>query len=1132
VVILITVSFAAAYLFFLSDMLSSLNHPKLKSCTVHQHTNQIRNFNYCIMRKIYFALFFLTTVLSLLGQTNPLPQALPLSFTTQTGNTLPAGIAVHRFGTTTGIPTSRTLIPGNGDLPYNSTSNAGGWRDEAANGIGILASSSQAAGALIVAINTTGQSNIQIAWTIRTILQQTSRDNSIALQYRIGTTGNFIDIGTTSTYTSVGQVAGHSSNYTELLPTPAENQPEVQLRWIYWESAGSAGSRDRLAVDDISVTTGTPSNTISIVSGTNASEPSINGNFTINFSPVTTGAITFDYALSGSASFTTDYGVSLSAGTPTPFTSNSGTISVPAGTNSIVVTVIPNDDLLSEGPENIILQLSNPTGGYTINIGSGSIVLIDNETSPINSIQGSGTAATAGVFTIEAIVTGVYPNLSPAGFYIQEEDADADVDPATSEAIFVVSNAAVAVGDRVSVVGTVQENGATPSFNQAVVTSPTVNILSSGNPLPTLTDISLPVSNTTFLERYEGMLVRYPYELTVTSNDDLGNFGELNLSRNGILYQPSQLVDPNDNPSTGNSFTGNSNVAAVTALFNSNTLRTILLDDGRGTTNSSPLAYVDADNTLRLGSTVTNLTGIMGFGFSKYRTQPLPAGHPYASPSFSYAARPTLPDVGAAANLRVASFNVLNYFNGDGVGGGFPTARGASNAAEFGRQRNKIISAITQINADIVGLIEIENDGTGGNSAIQDLVNGLNAVLGAGTYSFINDGASTQTFNTDLIRCGILYKSAIVTPIGSAMTDGNAVFDRPPLAHNFQVISSGINLNFIVNHFKSKGSCPTSGVDLDQGDGQACWNDRRREQALALINFINTTVIPTSGNNRIISVGDYNAYFEEDPMDRLRANGLQVLSTGNSFSYAFNGQLGSLDHAVITPSLALAVTGIAKWNINSVEPSYLDYNDGPWSATYTPTPWRSSDHDPVIIGLNITAALPVRLTDFTAYKQNGSVTINWKTAEEINTKEFIIERSTDGINYTAIGNVTAANSSTGSKYNWTDNTPATVNYYRLKMVDQDGKFAYSKVVKINFGKQVDVQITPNPASTYISIQINNTLANTTVQLIDLNGRIVKEQRLNQNPSNNIVSLTGVAKGLYHLKIISNQHVITEKVMVQ
>ncbi|HRI25693.1 MAG TPA: endonuclease [Ferruginibacter sp.] len=211
-----------------------------------------------MMKQIATILILLMTVHYGFSQTNPAAQNLPFSFTNQTtGTTLPTGMAAHRFGTTSGaIPTTRTLAPANGDLPNTATSTSGGWKDEGTNGVSELASSSQSAGAWVVAINTTGKTNIQIQWTIRLILQQPSWDNSVALQYRIGTTGNFIDIGTTSTYSSAGQANGHSQSYSEQLPAAAENQAVVQVRWIYWAIAGGSGSRDRIALDDISISEG------------------------------------------------------------------------------------------------------------------------------------------------------------------------------------------------------------------------------------------------------------------------------------------------------------------------------------------------------------------------------------------------------------------------------------------------------------------------------------------------------------------------------------------------------------------------------------------------------------------------------------------------------------------------------------------------------------------------------------------------------------------------------------------------------------------------------------------------------------------------------------------------------------
>ena len=193
-------------------------------------------------KKITIFFVFLFAVITGFSQTNPVAQNLPFNLASQSGNSLPAGTAVHKFAA---IPASRILSPGTADLPYTSTAVSGGWKDESSNGISVLASGTQQAGALIIAVNTTGNTNIDIQWTVRLMLQQASRDNSVALQYRIGTAGNFIDIGTTSTYSSTGQVVNHFLTFTEMLPVAAENQPVVQIRWIYWESAGSTGSRDR-----------------------------------------------------------------------------------------------------------------------------------------------------------------------------------------------------------------------------------------------------------------------------------------------------------------------------------------------------------------------------------------------------------------------------------------------------------------------------------------------------------------------------------------------------------------------------------------------------------------------------------------------------------------------------------------------------------------------------------------------------------------------------------------------------------------------------------------------------------------------------------------------------------------------
>ncbi|GAA4043911.1 hypothetical protein GCM10022409_32490 [Hymenobacter glaciei] len=569
----------------------------------------------------------------------------------------------------------------------------------------------------------------------------------------------------------------------------------------------------------------------------------------------------------------------------------------------------------------------------------------------IGAIQGAGATAAPGTYTIEAIVTAVYPHLQPAGFYVQNDAASADKSAATSDALFVVqSSPTVAVGDRVRIRGTVREDAAAPSYGQAVLLEPAITVLAAGNALPEFLTIANNRFSVATAERYEGMRVRFAAPLTVTDNFSLKQRGELTVSVEGVTYQPTQFVDPNDQPATGIHSRGSSNLAAINAFEAANEQRSLVLDDGSSKSNPSPTPYLDARfHTVRVGSTLTGASGILGFGYGRWRLQPL-AG--VDAPTVRVV-RPLSPPAFGPLDLKLASFNLLNYFNGDGLGGGFPTSRGAKTAADFQRQRAKILLALQQMNADIVGLTEIENDGTSTASSIQDLVDGLNKLMGAGTYIFVNDGNSAKQFNnTDVIHCAIIYKPAVVQALGPPLVDSTrGVYERPPIAQVFvtQRKERPDTLGFVVNHFKSKLNSPATGPETDQHDGQGGFNAQRKAQARALVKFINTRLIP-AGAARVVSAGDYNANYEEDPIDLLRAAGLVPATPPTSASYVFRGLTGSLDHAVVTPNL-VGFVDVQKWHINSAEPTVLQY-DAAGEATDVTTPFRSSDHDPVLIGVN------------------------------------------------------------------------------------------------------------------------------------------------------------------------------------
>ncbi|HEY0377924.1 MAG TPA: ExeM/NucH family extracellular endonuclease [Pyrinomonadaceae bacterium] len=564
-------------------------------------------------------------------------------------------------------------------------------------------------------------------------------------------------------------------------------------------------------------------------------------------------------------------------------------------------------------------------------------------TSPFTSIpviQGSDAASHhVGEFhTVRGVVVGDFQGGTTfGGFYLQDPVGDSDT--ATSDGVFVFAPSAadVSVGDDVVVKGTVAEfSGLTEiNSNAAGVTRCGV-----GGPIAPTT-VDLPETVEGELERYEGMLVNIPETLTVSEVFNLGRFGEIMLSEGGRLFTPTS-----NNPAGS---------PAAVAEADANLRRKVLLDDGLNIQNPNPIPYLGPDNTRRVGDTVNGLTGILDFRFAEYRVQPTVA------PVFtSTNPRTPAPDP-VGGNIKVASFNVLNYFNGNGTGldgaaGGFPTSRGANNLAEFQRQRAKTIAALTAISPDVVGVIEMESDGSGPASAIQDLVNGLNAATSPGTYAAIVGPDP----GTDEIQVAFIYKPGRVTPVGAPVNDTDPIHNRHPLAQTFSSNQNGEKFNVIVNHFKSKGSCPANPSDpnADQGDGQGCWNLQRVQQAQALLTFIGG-VQAASGDPDVLVIGDLNSYAKEDPITTLISGGLSdVLAQFNAepYSYVFSAETGHLDHALATASLAGQTTGANVWHINSDEPTVLDYNtEFKTQDLYEPTPYRSSDHDPVIVGLDLNA---------------------------------------------------------------------------------------------------------------------------------------------------------------------------------
>jgi predicted extracellular nuclease len=635
------------------------------------------------------------------------------------------------------------------------------------------------------------------------------------------------------------------------------------------------------------------------------------------------------------------------------------------------------------------VDASVAAGNYSVKIGFGnndgqnascSVAVRVAGQLRIPQIQGSGpkTPYNNSVQTTQGVVTA----LVGSGFFIQ--DASGDGDPATSDGIFVFgASAGIAVGDLVRITGTVTEytpSGATRSYTEFRDLS-AVSKIGTGSIVPT--NVEMP----TDLARYEGMLVRFTTPLTVNGNAYLDERGELTLSA-GRREIPTNRYVPGS--------------AEARVLAASNAANIVVLDDGIFTTPAT-IPYLFADGTVRSGDTVDDLTGVLDFGAiggggAAFKLQPT------ESPRFSRTNERLPSPQLAAGNVRVASANVLNFFTtftdgsdawgrtGQGCKIGTTTSksncRGADNMREFVRQRDKIVASLSAINADVVGLMEIQNND---DIAVGYLVEQLNAALGAATYAVVPKPAAT---GTDAIRVAMIYKPKSVSLAGAALSDGNAINNRPPIAQTFKAANGG-KFSLVVNHLKSKSGCGGStGGDVDSGDGQGCWNATRVQQVQRLRDTFLPQVRAAANDADVLIVGDMNAYGMEDPIRVLNAAGYVneierfVRPAGTPYSYVFGGESGYLDHALASTSLSAQVAGVTEWHNNADEPDAIDYNiEATGQDPYVANPYRASDHDPVVVSLNlaptfadVTASAKIARSGFTLNratgKYSGTVTVS------------------------------------------------------------------------------------------------------------------------------------------------------------
>jgi predicted extracellular nuclease len=537
------------------------------------------------------------------------------------------------------------------------------------------------------------------------------------------------------------------------------------------------------------------------------------------------------------------------------------------------------------------------------------LVQCPDRTLPVASVQGAGSQSTmqGRQVTVQGLVTLIQDD---NGLYLEEPASDTDSQ--TSNAIFVQTGNlpdGIEPGVLIAVSGTVAEVGDERDPLTALTEISEMLVCSSAHSLP-LTDVSLPLDRTD-RESIEGMRIRITDTLVVT---DVYQFdqGKFTLSANGFQYVPTEVMKPG---------------AATAGLLeqNRNNALRVWLPDNMG----NPVVVVS-------GTSTDQVMGVLAYDGHGKRLRLL------AVPGFS---DPDLkaPKTATQGSLRVVGMNLHNYFNGDGKGQGFPTPRGAETIGEFEQQRDRIGAAIGRLDPHVLAVMELENDGFSPYSAAQDFIQLANM---ASQETWAVTRPADDNTGTDKITVGIFYRTDQLKAIGPAQTLSGEVFkrSRQPQAQLFQRIPDGETILIVINHLKSKGSCPDSGLDANQNDGQGCWNALRRISAEKMSHWVKE-IAASAGTDNILILGDMNAYRNEDPIGAIRSAGFTELVERNQlpvYSFAYAGQHGSLDYAFASDALIEQVQRAYIWHVNAAFPANMEL----------PQPWlRFSDHDPVVVEL-------------------------------------------------------------------------------------------------------------------------------------------------------------------------------------
>ncbi len=612
-------------------------------------------------------------------------------------------------------------------------------------------------------------------------------------------------------------------------------------------------------------------------------------------------------------------------------------------------------------------------------------------TATIAEIQGTDAAVSpllGQTVTTRGVVTAAYPTGFFNGFFLQTAGTGGGTDatPGASDGIYVFGSAAMAVGpqigDHLEVTAPVTEFA---GLTELVPRSGgVVRLADPADPVQPL--VAAYPTTEADREAHESELLAPTDTFTVTNNYTTNQYAEIWLATG-----TAPLVQPTDVAAVG--------TAEYDAVVADNDARKVVLDDGasinflsNATNQAIPLPWLSATNPVRVGARATlQAPVILDYRNNAWKFQPTQqvTGEGAEVATFANTRTPAPDPVGGA--VRLATFNVLNYFNTTGVdfvaAGGTCTyyvdrvddpvtdrscnpdgPRGAAEAEDLIRQQDKIVAAINALDADIVSLEEIENSvkllgETDRDDALGTLVAALNSAAGSTRWAYAPSPSAADLpdlTEQDVIRTAFIYDPATVAPVGgSRVLVGSADFSnaREPLAQVFEPLGAaeGDGFAVVVNHFKSKGS----GADAigDNADGpQGAFNGDRTRQAAALVAFADGFAADR-GVAKVFLTGDFNAYTQEDPMQVLYGAGFTKVVSDDpaDTSYSFSGLSGSLDHVLANDAALATVTGADIWEINANEPVAFEYSRHNYNATlfYQPDAFRASDHNPEIVGIAV-----------------------------------------------------------------------------------------------------------------------------------------------------------------------------------